>query len=395
MLDPAAMRDWERQVAEKYAMKLRMKRVQKQVKNRFNSQNKTKKEANSNQISEISFVNFASLAEKSPPRRTWVVDEWIPRGTVTALYGQGGIGKSLLAQQLAIAVANGEPWLGMDTNAGNVLGFFCEDDSDELLRRAYTMFDSFHLNPIEGASRLFLDARAGKANTLVTFGTGRELSATKFLSHIREQCEKLRPALLILDNIAQMFGGQENDRYQVTSFCNLLTSLARDYNCAVFLLGHPAKQVDSQYSGSTAWEAAVRTRIFLERRDDGTLLIRKAKANYSELEGFQVEYQNGILVRLTSDEYTTKAVQQAMPVILSALKTFTNRQESCSNSPTALNYIIKKIVKEGLNENLSEALLKRALNILIDTHEIIPNMTLPWKNSSRHSVQGLVLNNLA
>lgn len=47
------------------------------------------------------------------PERQWLVENWIPWGCVTALYGDGGTGKSLLAQQLLTSVATGTPFLGL------------------------------------------------------------------------------------------------------------------------------------------------------------------------------------------------------------------------------------------------------------------------------------------
>src|SRR4051812_12717264 len=39
------------------------------------------------------------------PDREWIVPDWIPRGLVTALYGDGGVGKSLASMQLMSSVA--------------------------------------------------------------------------------------------------------------------------------------------------------------------------------------------------------------------------------------------------------------------------------------------------
>ena len=42
-----------------------------------------------------------------PPPRRWLVKDWLPAGRVTLLAGQGGIGKSRLALQLAAGIAIG------------------------------------------------------------------------------------------------------------------------------------------------------------------------------------------------------------------------------------------------------------------------------------------------
>jgi len=42
-----------------------------------------------------------------PPTREWIVEDWVPAGCVTLLSGAGGLGKSLLGQQLCTAVSVG------------------------------------------------------------------------------------------------------------------------------------------------------------------------------------------------------------------------------------------------------------------------------------------------
>jgi hypothetical protein len=52
-------------------------------------------------------VSPVSLMGLSVPGRQWIVPDWLPCGVVTGLYGDGGLGKSLLAQQLQTAMALG------------------------------------------------------------------------------------------------------------------------------------------------------------------------------------------------------------------------------------------------------------------------------------------------
>jgi len=87
--------------------------------------------------------------------------------------------------------------------------------------------------------------------------------------------------LAVLDNVAHLFTGNENDRGDVTRFVNLLNKLAGESGAAIILLGHPNKAGDS-YSGSTAWLNAVRSQITVEHdleTDMRTLTV--GKANYS------------------------------------------------------------------------------------------------------------------
>jgi hypothetical protein len=61
-------------------------------------------------------------------RRKWIVPNYIPDETVTMLSGDGGIGKSLIAKQLAVARALSREWIGPMPEPGRTLMLSCEDD---------------------------------------------------------------------------------------------------------------------------------------------------------------------------------------------------------------------------------------------------------------------------
>src|ERR1700691_5380370 len=80
-------------------------------------------------------VSPAALLGKPIPERKWIVPDWVPHGAVTGLYGDAGLGKTLLAQQLQTSTALGRRCLGMSTDRTPSLGIYCEDSEDELRRR--------------------------------------------------------------------------------------------------------------------------------------------------------------------------------------------------------------------------------------------------------------------
>lgn len=340
---------------------------------------------------DLDFVDFGSLAHRQPPPREWVVDEYVPRRAVTALFGPGGHGKSLVAQQLAVSVANGKPWLGLNVKQGKVLGIFCEDDSDEMLRRGADIFGQLLLTPTDGSRDVFLDARAGKPNALVTFNLQHTPTETALLKRIREYCERLRPTLIILDNIAQIFAGQENIRVEVTAFVNVLTGLAREYDCAVLLLGHTAKAEGSEYSGSTAWDAAVRSRLLLERNDDGTSTLKKLKANYSALDERRLEWRQGVFHDVPAGAaLTPESIAANKQVVLQALATFTTRQQAVSHLPTARNFLGTLMRKENMIGKSPLPAITATINALVEDGTLLINQQLAWKTGSRHWATGLV-----
>jgi RecA-family ATPase len=76
----------------------------------------------------------ADWGDPAPPRR-WIIENYIPARTVTLLYADGGVGKSYLKLQLAVARALGREWIGLMPEPGKTLVFSTEDDIDEMHRR--------------------------------------------------------------------------------------------------------------------------------------------------------------------------------------------------------------------------------------------------------------------
>src|SRR5690606_21911636 len=65
-----------------------------------------------------------------PPRM--VIDDWLPCGYATMLAGHGGAGKSSIGLHLAVCIALGRPWFGLQCAGRKVLYLSCEDRADVL-----------------------------------------------------------------------------------------------------------------------------------------------------------------------------------------------------------------------------------------------------------------------
>ena len=236
-------------------------------------------------VDDLAWVDPATI-QGPPPEREWIVEGWLPAGKVTSLYGAGGVGKSLLAQQLQTALALGEPFLGLPTTPCRSAAIYCEDDDDELHRRQVDLCSHYGAG-MDAIGDMRWLARIGEKNALGTLHHG-VMRQTRFFDAVRRGVQQTGAKLLILDNVAQLFSGNENDREAVTHFVNDLHAMAKETGAAILLLGHPGKADDSQYSGSTAWDNAVRSRWILHRTpaeagepaDMDKRVLRKAKANY-------------------------------------------------------------------------------------------------------------------
>src|SRR4051794_3172192 len=63
-------------------------------------------------------LSLKELRELDLPRREWVVQDLLPRGSLTLLTAREKAGKSLLALDLCAAVATGDPFLGRAVRSG-------------------------------------------------------------------------------------------------------------------------------------------------------------------------------------------------------------------------------------------------------------------------------------
>jgi RecA-family ATPase len=229
------------------------------------------------------------------PPRLWHVQDLIPARTVTMLGGDGGVGKSTLAMQLAIATAAEQSWIGCQVCSGRALYLSAEDDRDELHRRV-NMISLHYGLAWERLAGLILWSLAEQDAVLVNGSPGQPLTGTDRWAELGAIVARERPTLVVLDSLADVYGGNENDRGQVRSFVRLLRGLVAPINASLILLAHPSLSglsSGSGLSGSTAWNNSVRSRLYLEtpksedgepaNRDLRTLSVKKA--NYSAAGG--------------------------------------------------------------------------------------------------------------
>ncbi len=242
------------------------------------------------------------------PRREFIVDQWLAPGHTTILYGDGGLGKSLLSQQLAAACAVGATWCGLPVTRCRALILACEDDEAELHRRQTS------INAAMGVSFTDLDDMAwmsgvGEDNTLVTFDRDDRMALTPAFARLEHEVRQFRPRLIVCDTAADTFGGDEVRRRQVRQFVGAaLGKLAKEYDAAVLLNAHPSRSGMSRGGdldgGSTAWSNTARARWSLTRPegkpgevDPDERILARRKANYASIgDTVRVRWQAGAFV---------------------------------------------------------------------------------------------------
>jgi hypothetical protein len=357
-------------------------------------------EANFGPPDKSSAIDWTALAEREPPARLWRVNHWLGAGP-TLLAGSGGIGKSLLAQTMATALALGRWYIDEIAEPQTVLMWSCEDDHDELWRRQVAICRFFEVPISALAGKLIIEPRLGKANALFGLAFGQP-TWTSLREDLVQQVNDYRATVLFLDNIGQVYGGNENDRHHVTTFVNGISGITK-WPLSTVLLGHPAKTVGSEFSGSTAWENAVRMRWFLgttlpdqpeaATAEDGVRYLAKRKSNYSVHDWRRLTYRDGALAAdPPADGPNSYAAQSradgAQRRVLFTLRKLAERSIRTTSAQNSPDFLPRKIVELKLAEDYTQRELRDAMNTLLMDGRIVNGKV--GVRSNRASLYGLV-----
>ncbi|MGA0563672.1 AAA family ATPase [Ancylobacter sp. VNQ12] len=354
----------------------------------------------------IKWINPEDWRDRPVPAREWEVAGLIPRGEVTSLYGDGGIGKTLLMHQYATCAAAGVPWLGQETRPARVLCFFCEDGEDELQRRHSNILSALRLDYGSTGGRLRLTSRRFMDNLLAVWdrSTG-QMRRQAIWDQLRAAAIDFAADVVVIDTLADVFAGEEQNRVQVTAFVKgCLGRLAQDIGGSVIVLAHPSLSGQSSgqgTSGSTAWSNAVRSRLYL-RHQKGS-----AKGDLRELEGMKSNYgPKGGLLKLRWHRGAFEVLAGSMPAtaagasvpllddaaeraVISALLDCQGVQLGVAkNSPYFAPRVLKSRAGEAL-QTLTETEVSDAIARL-EGRKIIRHDTV-GRDASRRPIKGYVV----
>ena len=328
----------------------------------------------------LPFINIAAWRDQQVPERQWTVKDRIPAYNVTLLTGEGSIGKSILSLQLATAVVLGRDWLGTMPEPGPALVVCCEDDSNELWRRLDLIAQHYGAALSEFRD-MRLMALAGEETLMAVPDRNGLIQATKLFGRIREAACDIRPKLIVLDNSADIFGGSENDRAQVRQFIGILRGMAITAEAGVFLTSHPSLtgiNTGTGLSGSTAWNASVRSRLYFKRAvsdkdeepDPDLRVLEVMKSNYGPVgEAIALRWKNGLFVPVggVSNLEKIAAEQKANDTFCAQIIQFSQQGRNISAKQNAPTYAPTEFAKEpeakklGIRKADFEAAMRRLL----------------------------------
>lgn len=355
----------------------------------------------------------SSWWEQEPEELEWLVPGVLLKNEVTLFAGMTKLGKTMLCQQLMTAAAIGGEWIGQEVQRFRSFGFFAEDREQILKIRQAKINAHYGIDYPDLEQEMWLTSRDKlQSNTvLVQFNArfGGAVTLTPRWNQLYGILKDEGIRVLFIDTSARTFGGNENDRGQVTAYIEQLTMLAEEIDGSVVLNAHPSKpgpKAGAWYSGSTAWESSVRLTVSLERpesysretgEDEDARVFHVMGSNYGGRNApRRIRWENGVFVaeqaqtRAPMDQFERQALDYRMlegvrTAIVNGARVPADELGAGSAPKRARRVPELKLVPYGELVASVQRLLSREqlLRVVIDNRVFIrpPDMTYPGEAS--------------
>jgi RecA-family ATPase len=312
------------------------------------------------------------------PRR-WIAHNRIPVGEPGIMSGDGGTGKTKLALQLAIAISAGlRDWVGGVVEAeGPVIVFSAEEKLKEMHRRT--------LDIIEHRGLSFRDMAGGlhficdTANPILgTIDRNMIVQPTTSLLRLERTVAAIRPALVIIENAADVYSGNESDRPNVTRFMRgLLGRLTVPCDSTVMLIQHPSVSGladGTGRAGSTGWNNSGRWRTnFTKVKDSDDLRqLEIIKNNYGPTgEKIALRWDRGVFVPEGQETSLQRmAADRDVDELFLRLLEQRNAQDRWVTPAKAAGYAPKEFAAMPGAEGVKSSAFEKSMERLLDAGTI-------------------------
>ena len=298
----------------------------------------------------------------------WLVPRWIPKGEITLLAGDGGIGKTSIWCRILSEITRGEPcFLQKDDmtvpESNRLCLFFSGEDSV-----GGRLKEHFALYGADQTKLITMEQTSENRNAL------RKLTFTS--DELRALIVGLQPAICVFDPI-QAFLPERfnmNSRNGIRSCMEALATLGKTYKTAFLLVAHTNKRESSSgrnriSNSADLWDAArsvIMTGYAGDANDPSLKYLSNEKNNYAPL-------QETVLYTISGDEgvritgTTAKREADFLREIKAGRKDVSHKINDCANAILALledaeENTMKTAVLDRLlqDEGFSLITLKRA-----------------------------------
>lgn len=191
---------------------------------------------------------------------TWLIDNVWAASAIGFVIGPPKVFKSFFALEMAHAVANGKPFLGVYNVPQPRTVLLIQEESG---RAAFK----------ERVRRVSL-AYGESTNLFLISNRPFNLEEKMGYERLKMEIAKVRPALLILDPLSSFVRGNQNDAQNMGNFIRSLMDLRNEFDMSVAIVHHAKKSDPKQFRGSSALYASSEVTIRMFRFDEAVARSR-------------------------------------------------------------------------------------------------------------------------
>jgi RecA-family ATPase len=229
-------------------------------------------------MTDFEFIDLFQTCKDAPPVLHFVLPGFL-RGTVGSLVSSGGLGKTMLALQIAIQKTSMCRWFDfIDSKLEKVVYISAEDKENILRHRIHNICKNMSENHLKS-----LCENLKVVSPLI--GQSPNIIDKKWMEKLKKTIEGA--SLLVIDTLRRFHVLDENSSSEMTSLIACLERVAEETNCSILFVHHVNKSLaantDNQQSsrGSTVLVDNIRWCGFLsclgQKEIDGLCIAENEK----------------------------------------------------------------------------------------------------------------------
>jgi len=231
------------------------------------------------------FAYFETLKQD----KNWLVQDFLWPQTLNMLYSPPAHFKSIVALHIAICIANGKPFLGMETTRQPVL-LLDKENNEQIIRARLLGLHTGH------------DIKHKNFPLLLLTRTG-DLNNDRFVGQLKNAIIEHKIKLVVFDTLHRFADYQENVSDDINRlYTKVFAPLIDDCKCSVLFLHHTGK--DGKYRGSSDLFGMIDTAYSIKRvgkTDKFDLVCEKSRFQEAEKIAGEIDFSEDSIQVLNRD----------------------------------------------------------------------------------------------
>ena len=184
---------------------------------------------------ETMFVSVADFVKSAPVQKDWIIEGLIERGSNGFVIGPPKSSKSFATIDMAIAIASGQPWMGLDVaQILRVAHFSREDNPDTSSWRYRGLLKARCLHEEDVRDNIWINTRRETPRFM--------LDEEEWVLKAIADMKKLGTEFFILDVLNKMHAADENDNTEMRQIMDRVEFMSRESGAQWCIVHHYSKR---------------------------------------------------------------------------------------------------------------------------------------------------------